>query len=449
MFPEDKKDFEINGTPYLFRQGLIVIKKLMIYLILVLENLKIYLNLKTKGEFTFKMNICEEKIKENSESIKKKLKETKRDKTIFYFIDKSLLKMSMRELMSKIDIRDIVLYLRLSQLNFIVKDKNIKCANGRREKTIMLKKRKIEKKNPPVPNGVNLIQQDNIIQSFDNSFGNQSNPRVRVSYGSNSSKKKNEESSDWIEINVKEFEIDEILLAKRKRPDEELKHCFKALRKRVEKDINKELEEEERQLEEKNSKNKKEIVAKESKGKLKIKKEKIMEKFNFETSEFELYESKNITKSAISILKENKKFITVVRKYINEDFLIDEIKNNVLKKTEEIMNKQLRLEQFLKTMMTKQKKNGWILQNILNSLDAFETCSRLTILKRKSKSTSNNETIISSFQNMNDRQKKKKSEKKGKPIKKIGKKRDDKRVRPSSKRIKALKKKGLKKIKSK
>lgn len=98
-----------------------------------------------------------------------------------------------------------------------------------------------------------------------------------------------------------------------------------------------------------------------------------------------LFRSSNITKEVVSFLKNNKIFLAKIQEYIASSFVTDEILANGSNKKEEIMRDDLTFEGFMLALMTKQKKNGWIVQNILNSLEVVQHCNEKTILKKKSK----------------------------------------------------------------
>ena len=158
------------------------------------------------------------------------------------------------------------------------------------------------------------------------------NPRIKItrSFKSSESKdlnlslsktqpQKQDENEKWIKLEIKEYEIYEILLAKRKRPDEELKHSFKAIRKGVDREV-KEKYLKETQLNKIDSNKFKEIFD-----------EKILEGNKIWIGNYML---SNITKEAVSELKKCKALVEHMENYILNSFILDEIETNVLKKND-------------------------------------------------------------------------------------------------------------------
>lgn len=163
-----------------------------------------------------------------------------------------------------------------------------------------------------------------------------------------------------------DYEVDDLLCAKRKRGDEGLKHCFKAIRKgifntfKLEKPKNTNL------------------------GNLK---EEFLKEMFGENEEIKpYYRENNITKETISILKRCVSYNGKAELYKTNFFLKDQVKRNILDKKEEILKPTLDFESFTKVLLDKQKKHGWILQNILNSIEMYDACTiHLKARKRKRK----------------------------------------------------------------
>lgn len=327
-------------------------------------------------------------ISENNEKIiRNKLKDKKTHKTDTYELDQSLLMQPVAQLIEKIRMEDIALFLKVSQLNFLVKDpKKEKVKNGCRQKTIFLKKRNYSDESnthrrgpsfntqtgpyfypPNLPqNGSNFPSHFNVNYCDSENFEFATNSFH--SYAQSTKLQEERPLEEWISLVMFEYEIDEIILGKRKRPDEELKHSFKAVRKGVEryyrlgKGVDKHTE--------------------------RARMKEIQEEFHKEVLEnkkgyIQVFRQPNVTKEVVSNLKNCGPFARKMNEYIEEHFLREEIESNVLNKKEEIMSKRLSLEDFLLALMTKQKKNGWIVQHVLNSLGMLENCCEETIMKRK------------------------------------------------------------------
>jgi hypothetical protein len=173
-------------------------------------------------------------------------------------------------------------------------------------------------------------------------------------------------NSNFICFDATDYEIDDILCAKRKRGDEGLKHCFKAIRKGI---FN---------------------IYKMDKPKhinLGNLKEEFLDKMFGTNEEIKpFYRENNITKETISTLKKCKGYNEKAEEYKRNFFLKDQVKRNILEKKEEILKSNLNFESFTKVLLDKQKKHGWILQNILNSIEMYDACTiHLKPRKRKKK----------------------------------------------------------------
>lgn len=173
-------------------------------------------------------------------------------------------------------------------------------------------------------------------------------------------------NQSFICFDATDFEIDDLLCAKRKRGDEGLKHCFKAIRKGI---FN---------------------IYKMDKPKhtnLGNLKEEFLEKmFGNDENIKPYYRENNITKETISVLKRCQGYNEKAEEYKKKFFLKDQVKRNILEKKEEILKSNLNFESFAKVLLDKQKKHGWILQNILNSIEMYDACTiHLKPRKRKRK----------------------------------------------------------------
>ena len=393
FFTNNKNTFKINGSDYTNFQGFVVIKKIIIYLIMILDNLNLFVKIKTDSKIVVDSLINPAISKKNEIIIQQKIDDKKKYKNVCFEFDKSLLNLSIRDLVKKIKIKDILQFLKISQLNFLIKNPKFeKFSNGCRTKTIYLKKPvknnfdsecmsiisnkdstlSQKKEKLIVPNVTRSLNEKNSINNNPissksiNIFGESE----KSSHEDNSKVNLNIENSDnWIQFTMREYEIDEIILAKRKRPDEELKHSFKAVRKGIDKIF----------------KEKEEVDSDSEKPEKFVKKDVSLEIFEMKPGLAKKYKNPNITKEVVANLKKCKKFVKCMNEYIGNFFLKEEIANNVINKQEEIMKKNLTLKEFLLALMTKQKKNGWIVQNILNSLDVLENCTEQTILKKKGK----------------------------------------------------------------
>ena len=163
-----------------------------------------------------------------------------------------------------------------------------------------------------------------------------------------------------------DFEVDEVLCAKRKRGDEGLKHCFKAIRKgifRVYREANK-------------TGTQLTVLKEEFHGKV----------FGSDDKMKAYFRENNITKETISNLKRCVRFEELSESYKSNNFLRDQVRRNILDKKEEILSKNMTFEAFAKVLLDKQKKHGWILQNILNSIEMYDACTKDIKPRRRKRS---------------------------------------------------------------
>ena len=149
-----------------------------------------------------------------------------------------------------------------------------------------------------------------------------------------------------------DYEINIILCAKKKRRDEMIKHCFKGIRKGL-------LAE----FKENNYMSVK-LMKKKFLNDMFIKNSKLKENFL----------QINITNEIVQSLNKSTKFKNAVNKYQEGELIINQIKRNVLNKKEELAASKINFEEFVKVMVDKQKKHGWILQNIVNSIEIYQSC---------------------------------------------------------------------------
>lgn len=148
-------------------------------------------------------------------------------------------------------------------------------------------------------------------------------------------------------------------MAKTKRPDEKLKHSFKSVRKAIQK----------RYREPSPAQPPAQSIGP-------VLDQHLLNAAVLESNAayIELFNAKNVTKTGISELKKCRSFMTTMEDYIESGFATDEIRFNVLDKNEEIMAPNLTVAGLLTALMTKQKKNGWIVQDIINSIEYLRDC---------------------------------------------------------------------------
>lgn len=353
MFKENQI-IQNKGEKAVFIDEVSIIKKAIIYLIMVLDNLKLFLMLKSKQVFKYESYINKKISQKNKGIIKNALENDTKDYS--FGMDKGLYKKSIFELIDLITIDDLMLYLRVTQINIldkkIIKEKKrIPVKNGTRSTTILIK---YSKTNNDCRSDSN--KQKNLEFNLD--------PVDRTTEQIDTEN----DQKNWVEIKISEFELNDILLAKRKRTDEKLKHSFKSIRRKIipfffkKKDRTRSNRIFKRNFE--NEKNKFFTYFFKSNKRLR-----------------EMYKNERVTKKLVTSVKKCKKLLDFVKEYNMSEFLKNEIDMNILKKQEDFISDKMNLKDFLNLLMTKQKKTGWNIQNILNSLEEFDHCSIDTILK--------------------------------------------------------------------
>ena len=164
---------------------------------------------------------------------------------------------------------------------------------------------------------------------------------------------------EWLSFEVHREETDQILMAKTKRSDEKLKHSFKSVRKALQRRY-------------------RPPVAPRSPGQ-RVRPVPGQDPLSVRVLEsnrryIDLFGRKNVTKAVLSELRMCEPFARAVEDYIDAGFIGDEIRSNVLDKGEDIMAPGLTVAELLTALMTKHKKNGWIVQDIVNSVQYFRDC---------------------------------------------------------------------------
>lgn len=383
-FLSKSPSFIVNKQEY-FESGIPnFIKKVLVYLTMIVDNMKNFVQIKSNGKIENLTRIDPQISKINEIIIKTKIEDKGSNIKEKFQIDLNLVKLSLEELANNFQIDDLMLFLKISQINFPVLNSE-KFANGMRKRKIILENLRPTKseQKPENPfnskspqNGLNLENLESIkFESFPKNFSFSQKNNSSANAQAKGVHVCPESSGDLqpekcVEFIVREYEIDEIILAKRKRTDEKLKHSFRAVCLGIKQKVRKDVQ----------IRGNGQINAAEMN--LKLTRAVFGKKSNFDWV-FESKNKQNITKTLIDEIKKCGGFARKMNEYIYQDLIKDEIENNILNKSEKIMNSDLTCKGFLTLLMTKTKKNGWILQNSLNSIDEFLNCKHDTILKIK------------------------------------------------------------------
>ena len=385
-FVEKASTFVVNQEQYHESDIPSFIKKVLIYLTMVIDNVKNFVKIKTRGDLVYRTTIDPLVSKHNEAVMKKKISDKAVNIQFKFKIDRRLLGKSVEELTESFRIKDLILFLKISQINFPILTSR-KIPNGMRERSIVLQKNQSPDSDPnpetvfPSMNTANtLINLDNLNPlsldlgqgnfPFDGKKHSSAHVEARGCPARPTPGPGEGAAAGWVKFSVHEYEIDEIVLAKRKRTDEKLKHSFRAVCLGIKQNLKANLAHDSPEK------------ANAAEINLQLTKRVFGRKKKFEWV-FENKKKQNITKNLIDEIKRCKNFVREMDKYVYREFLKDEIQNNILNKKEKIMNSDLCCKSFLTLLMTKTKKNGWILQNSMNSLDEFLNCKRETILKVK------------------------------------------------------------------
>ena len=285
-------NFEDNSFDWL------LIRKLMILLVHQLRLFKDYIGLKLGATQDFKSG---------AETVRK-LKACIYNQTLCdeqFEIDEASLRLSLSELVARVSIRDLQLYVAISNVDFLPK---------RTTKMVFFVDQKNEK----------------------------------------------------CQFEMTLFERDSLLLPKIKRKDEKIKFVFKSIRKQLFNEF---------KLQSKNnnsvSKTKKLFNAKYLNG-------------NEEAIKY--FYSNDLSKKKLKILNNCNRLIYNMKNYKNEKYIKDQVEISIYRKSEDFLNrKQMEFCEFKKILFDRQSKHTWILQDILNSIPAFEAFFVFSRLKKRIK----------------------------------------------------------------
>ena len=277
--------------------------------------------LSSKTGKPYKTSLNKKVYEYNNDILMQKLSNLASSIDYFYNIDQELMTKSIAELLSMIKPLDFSNYIGITQLNFPPDQATLK-------KT---------KKSKDFSRNIKLF-----------------NPESKL-YD--------------LEIKIWLVEIDEILLAKRKTIDQLLNNSYKAVRRGLSKDF------------------KEESIQKNEKSKPTKRQKKNFDEFFFGEDEVMIkrYWGTKVSKEKICILKKNPKFVKSVNEYLKTKYLMDSINRNVWGKLEIGFQKKVSLKNYMETLLTNKKKNGWLVQNIINAIEELLYCSPETIRKRKTK----------------------------------------------------------------
>ena len=263
----------------------LLIRKLIILLIQHLDLFKDYLKIKLKEERDFH---CPETTIEKLKSII----ESQMMCEDQFEINESLLQLNLVDLIDRVSIVDLQLYVALSNVDFLPK-----------------------------------------------------NTSKRVNFLNNKNEKK--------EFEMTQFERDSILMPKIKRKDEKIKFVFKSIRKQLFNEFK--------------------LKSKNNHSVSKTKKLFNTKYLNKSEEAIKYFYSNDLSKKKLKILNECNRLVYNMNTYKNEKYIKDQVEISIYRKSEDFLNKtQMDIKEFKKILFDRQSKHTWILQDILNSIPAFE-----------------------------------------------------------------------------
>ena len=327
-----------------------MIKKSLIYVIMILDNVKNYVRLKSKGEISLGTQISAQ-ISGHNRTLISNLIRDGNWVNVRYRVDPGLLELPVEKLLSKVQIEDIMLYMKLTRVNFydikskISRDKRKHCKrhNLIRKRTIKdcstdYQMENTRNKTSSTCSWKNTDVVSPLLTRTDR------RGRERMTALTKKDRKNRDQDSvlkstkarKWVGLEVYDHEIREILLGRQKRKDELLKNSLRVLLKAL--------------------------------------------KANRDESTGNMQASMrpDITKRLILSQKRHMKIANVYECYAELDLLRAELHKHVLEKKEQIMKRHLNLEEFIFRLMSSKNKSGWILQDILNSMELLHNCKAKT-----------------------------------------------------------------------
>lgn len=354
VFSVSRRD---STSPQKRQESLKRLKKVLIYLIMVLDTFRLFLMLKSKGAARWETRIDLRISASNFLILRNKLRHKKQFMKHKFQLDPKLMNLQIRDLVGRIRIEELMLFLRATQLTFISeKSRHKPIGNGMSRKVIHL-----DLSDRTEPGG--------LVRSFDpcrdqvgrvriqDSFGGPMSLNTRAQSNADFGEGENNglDEDGFSRVAVREFELTEVLLAKVKRTDEVSKFIFKRICANVREEFRSTC--------------------------MSADKAEIERQFNSEVlgsnPQFEkaFRNKNNVTKKNIIELKSCGAFLERMQRLIRGKILLDTIQSDVLAKNEKWLNSDLSLAEFFDILMKKTNKNGWIIQNILNSVELADVIS--------------------------------------------------------------------------
>lgn len=315
----------VGGQNYTVTTAFCVIKKTLVYLLMVLDNLRLYVKTKTGVRLKVAALIKPRTSATNELLIKRQI-QNQRLTNFHYQLDEALLRLSILELIGKIRIEELLLFVKISQANFGAKNSN----GAGKKNTVRV--RNVYHKPGRLPRA---FCQTVLTGSRLGKNGDQSTEPLRPEQQPSCT------PGDWLEIALYKNEIFQVLLAKTKRKDEKLKHSFKAFRKAV------------RSLYRRRAKSQ---ITQYNQSMFPGHRQLYTELLESDPVLIKAFNMRNVTKRSIKRLKSCQSFVRALESLVFTRLLKDQIIVNVLHKSIKVFTPNMGVETFLRNLMTKQKK---------------------------------------------------------------------------------------------
>ena len=328
MFGDSLREPIEDGGALSFWSHARVIKKSLIYLVMILDNLRNYARIKTPSGLDLKRLIEQDVSARNEQFIRRILtgsfEWTKSAAGLCYAIDQKLFRLSLEQLVERIQIEDVLLYIKLSRTNFTTGKPNPKTRSRRRKKNLYIVKNLKSKKYYPDERAV----------------GGKRESRSGANRG-----------ADRIRLEEYQSQIHEIFLVKKKRDDELYKQSFKEARKSFFKQF--------REASTANSVNLDHVDVQNQFYKQVLRSNPVY---------ISAHEEGKVKTTTIANYMRCAKFNEFVHRKFARDFVIKKYNQTILKERDWVLSDKVSIEGFMQKLMTNEKKNKLVVQDIVNSL---------------------------------------------------------------------------------
>ena len=361
------------------RAVLLRIKAMLVYTVMLLDTFKLFLKVKLEQNahcgIPVSHRIDAGVTRANERILREKLK--KRGKERMFQADLSLCERSIPELVRMVSVGELLLFVRVTQLSFRVLDRKLSRSNrkhGAKSKAISLdlslaSNGALDNWKPLAarPKGARggvagLLQKRKGSGRLSKLHSrNADKPVVHSDEETAGHSGRRKCSKRWTTMEVFEFELEDIVLAKSKRRDEIQKFIISLTCKGI-------LER---------------FRPEGRAGRLSSKQRKASfrrEVLESNTAFIEAFRTKHRQESII-VLKECARFRKLMNRFVDTRFVARAVQKNILDKEEWFMHEELSFAQLVDTLPKGKKKTGWTIQSIVNSIEVLDNVSLESVQK--------------------------------------------------------------------